>query len=71
MVPSQSALAELLDAFRGADGVNLIRESVRLVLQEPVDLEATTDRAQERDMSAPTPARTNATGCGTQGYGGG
>jgi len=41
MALSQSAVAELLDAFRAGDGVNLIRESVQLVLQELVDLEAT------------------------------
>lgn len=41
MALSQSAVAELLDAFRAGDGVNLIREFVQLVLQELVDLEAT------------------------------
>ena len=33
MAPSESALSDLLDAFRAGDGVDLIRESVRLVLQ--------------------------------------
>ena len=31
----------LLDAFRVGDGVYLIRESVRLVMQELIDVEAT------------------------------
>ena len=34
MALSQSAVSELLDAFRAGDGVDLIRESVQLVLQE-------------------------------------
>ena len=34
MALSQSALSELLDAFRAGDGVDLIRESVRMVMQE-------------------------------------
>ena len=37
---SQSALSELLDAFRTGDGVDMIRESVRTVLQELVEFEA-------------------------------
>lgn len=37
----ESALSELLDAFRAGDGVDLIRESVRLVLQELIEAEAT------------------------------
>jgi transposase-like protein len=41
MALSQSALSELLDAFRAGDGVDLIRESVRTVLQELVEAEAT------------------------------
>jgi transposase-like protein len=41
MALSQSAVSELLDAFRAGDGVDLIRESVRLVMQELIDLEAT------------------------------
>ncbi|MFD7012779.1 IS256 family transposase, partial [Rhodococcus jostii] len=34
-------LSELLDAFRTGDGVNLIRESVRMVMQELIETEAT------------------------------
>ena len=40
MALSQSAVSELLDAFRAGDGVDLIRESVRLVLQELIEVEA-------------------------------
>jgi transposase-like protein len=41
MALSQSVLSELLDAFRAGEGVDLIRDSVRLVLQELIELEAT------------------------------
>jgi putative transposase len=41
MALSESALSELLDAFRAGDGIDLIRDAVRLVLQELVELEAT------------------------------
>jgi transposase-like protein len=41
MTLSQSAVSDLLDAFRAGDGVDLIRESVRLVLQELIEVEAT------------------------------
>ena len=34
-------MSGLLDAFRVGDGVELIRESVRLVMQELIDVEAT------------------------------
>ena len=40
MALTQSALSELLDAFRTGDGVDMIRESVRTVLQELVEFEA-------------------------------
>ena len=40
MALSESALSELLDAFRSGDGVDLVRESVRLVLQELIEVEA-------------------------------
>ena len=39
MALSQSALSELLDAFRTGDGVDLIRESVRTVLHELLEFE--------------------------------
>jgi putative transposase len=64
MALTQSALSELLDAFRTGDGVDMIRESVRTVLQELVEFEAagvigaeryerTEDRATERNDSRP------------------
>jgi len=40
MALSQSALSELLEAFRAGDGVDLIRESVRVALQELIEVEA-------------------------------
>jgi putative transposase len=40
MALSQSAVSELLEAFRAGEGVDLIRESVRLVLQELIETEA-------------------------------
>ena len=41
MAPSESAVSELLDAFRAGDGVDLIREAVTMVLQELIETEAT------------------------------
>jgi transposase-like protein len=41
MALPQSAVSELLEAFRAGDGVDLIRESVRLALQELIEAEAT------------------------------
>jgi putative transposase len=41
MALSQSVLSDLLDAFRAGEGVDLIRDSVQLVLQELIELEAT------------------------------
>lgn len=41
MAMSQSALSEILEAFRAGEGVDLIRESVRVALQELIELEAT------------------------------
>ena len=62
MALSQSAVSELLEAFRTGDGVDLIRESVRMVMQELIEAEA--DRADRRRpaMSAPSPAPPTATG---------
>ena len=64
MALSQSALSELLEAFRAGDGVDMIRESVRTVLQELVEIEAagvigagryerTEDRVTERNGTRP------------------
>jgi transposase-like protein len=57
MALPQSALSELLEAFRAGEGVDLIRDSVRVALQELIELEAT-----ERIGAAPyerTEDRTN------------
>jgi putative transposase len=40
MALSQSALSELLEVFRAGDGVDLVRESVRVALQELIEAEA-------------------------------
>jgi transposase-like protein len=40
MALSQSVLSELLDAFRAGEGVDLIRDAVRLVMQELIEVEA-------------------------------
>src|SRR5271154_4430133 len=40
MALDDSALSELLEMFRSGDGLDLIRESVRLVLQELIETEA-------------------------------
>jgi putative transposase len=55
MALPQSAVSELLEAFRAGDGVDLVRESVQLVLQELIEAEVT-----ERIGAAPyerTPER--------------
>src|SRR6188508_1057387 len=41
MALSQSVASELLETFRAGEGVDLIRESVRLVMQELIETEAT------------------------------
>jgi putative transposase len=40
MALDQSVLSELLDALKAGDGVDLVRDAVRLVLQELIELEA-------------------------------
>ncbi len=40
MTLDQSVLSELADAFKSGDGLDLIREAVRLVLQELIEAEA-------------------------------
>ena len=71
MALPQSALSELLDAFRTGDGVDLIRESVRVALQELIELEATErigaapyerteDRTTERNGHRTRPLTTKA-----------
>jgi len=41
MALPQSALSELLEAFRAGDGVDLIRDSVWVALQDLIEIEAT------------------------------
>jgi putative transposase len=40
MTLDHSAVAELMEAFRSAEGIDLVRESVRLVMQELIEAEA-------------------------------
>jgi putative transposase len=40
MALPQSAVSELLEALRTTDGLDLVKEFVRLVLQEPIEAEA-------------------------------
>lgn len=59
MALDEPALPELFDALRAADGVDLIRDAVRLVMQELIELEvADAIGAATNEL---TPARTNAT----------
>jgi putative transposase len=71
MALSQSALSELLEAFRAGDGVDLVRESVRMVMQELIEAEAaeqigaaryerTDSRVTERNGSRPRLVTTQA-----------
>ena len=63
MALDDSALSELLAAFRAGEGVDLIRDAVRLVMQELIEVEATevigakpyerTDDPGERTERAP------------------
>ncbi len=71
MALSQSALSELLDAFRAGDGVDLVRESVHMVMQELIEAEVTErigagryerteERTTERNGSRPRLVTTQA-----------
>ena len=71
MALSQSVASELLEAFRAGEGVDLIRESVRLVMQELIETEAserigagryerTEARVTDLNCSRPRPAATQA-----------
>jgi hypothetical protein len=40
MALSESVLSELLDSFRAGEGVDLVRDAVRLVLQDLIEVEA-------------------------------
>jgi transposase-like protein len=48
MALSQSVVSELLDAFRSGDGVDLVRDAVRLVMQELIEVEATEQIGADR-----------------------
>ena len=48
MALSQSVLSELLDAFRAGEGVDLVRDAVRLVMQELIETEATEQIGADR-----------------------
>ena len=41
LASSKSVASELLEAFRAGEGVDLVRESVGLVMQELIETEAT------------------------------
>ena len=71
MALSQSAVSELLEAFRTTDGLDLVKESVRLVMQELIEAEAaehfgaaryerTEARVTERNGSRPRLLTTHA-----------
>ena len=64
MALCESVLSEVLDAFRAGEGVDLVRDAVRLVMQELIELEAaeqigagryerTETRTTERNGSRP------------------
>jgi putative transposase len=55
MALEESALSALLDAFRTGEGVDLVREAVRMVMQELIEVEATDRIGAERHER--TPAR--------------
>ncbi len=71
MALPQSAVSELFEAFRTGDGLDLVKESVRLVLQELIEVEAaeqfgaaryerTTARTTERNGARPQVITTQA-----------
>ena len=64
MAMSQSAVSELLEAFRTGEGVNLIHDAVQAALQDLIEAEATsvvgagryertTERTTQRNGSRP------------------
>ena len=57
MALDQSVLSELLDAFRSGEGLDLIKEAVRLVCQELIEAELTSSIGADRYER--TEARTN------------
>ena len=63
MALSQSVLSELLDAFRAGEGVDLVRDAVRLVMQELIEVEAT-EQIGASVTNALTPGSLSAMGRG-------
>ena len=63
MALSESVLSDLLAAFRAGEGVDLIRDSVQLVLQELIEVEAT-EAIGPLATNAPIPGSPSATGRG-------
>ena len=61
MALSQSVASELLEAFRAGAGVDLIRESVRLVMQDLIEVDVAEQIGAGR-YEPPTPAPPTATG---------
>ena len=58
MVHSHSDLSELVEAFRAGEGVDLICESIRMVMQEPIETEATEQIGASRyERTEPCAAR--------------
>ena len=62
MASPESALSELLDAFRAGDGVDLIRDAVRVALQEPGTDRGTQIRSPRQRGTVPPPAGRSAAG---------
>jgi putative transposase len=54
MALSQSGVSELLEAFRAGEGVDLTRESARMVLQELIETEAAEVIGAARDERTAT-----------------
>src|SRR3954467_4318376 len=80
MAVSKSVASELLEAFRAGEGVDLIRESVRLVMQELIETEATEQigagryersesRVTDRNGSRPRLVATVMSSCGSRSCG--
>jgi putative transposase len=60
---SQSVASELLEAFRAGEGVDLIRDSVRLVMQDLIEVDAAEQIGAARYERSDAP-RPSATGLG-------
>ena len=60
MALSQSVLSELLDVFRSGEGVDLVRDAVRSVMQQLMRSKRPS-RSAPPATNAPTPGSLNAT----------